>query len=122
MAESPYDHATLTLLDGRQYRFQLSMGGLRRVKQRFGISDLAELLKRDIAELSTLLYEALPKAERAAISEEDFVDLVPVDVDLIGKTVLKLFNVSFPDAPVRPPEEGGTEALSQTGPPSGASA
>lgn len=92
----PTDGPKLRLIDGVEKEFLLSMGSLRRLKKRFGVTLIKELLDRDAEEIGVpLLYEAM--VDRGNMTEDEFANLLPANLDIILRTVMSLLGYSFPD-------------------------
>jgi hypothetical protein len=111
MAES-FNHPTepllLTLLDGQEYKFLLSMGGLKRLKERFKAKGISDLLQADLVDAGVpILFEALQNKDE--LKEDKFIDLVPANLEDMGRAILKLFGASMPGPKDRPPVPNLTE-------------
>lgn len=96
MNERPIDPTKLTLNDGKEYKFLLSMGGLRRLKEKFGVKTVAGILERDACDVGIpVLYEAL--LDRGDMTEDEFADLLPAHLSKIGMAVAALLGASMPE-------------------------
>ncbi len=92
----PTDPIKLTLLDGKERGFLLSMGAIKRLKGRFKAKTVADLLTKDTEDvLVPVLFEAL--VEKDGLDEDRFTDLMPVDFEAISEAVRSLFGFSMPD-------------------------
>jgi hypothetical protein len=91
------DAVTIRLADGQELTLLLSAGGLIRLKKRFGAKTMKDLLDRDAVDSIPILYEAI--VDRGDLTEEQFADLLPADLEGIGRTVLTLMGVSLPARP-----------------------
>lgn len=96
--ERPVKPVTITLLDETEHRLRLSMGAVKRLKERFKVNLISELLNRDASDSVPILYEALPKEAKATMSEEDFADLVPANLEVTIKLVAALFGMFVPES------------------------
>lgn len=91
----PIQPVTLTAFDGQEFRFLLSMGGIRRLKERFGVKVINEILQYDAEGCGVpILYEAL--LDKNGMTEDEFAEKLPANLELIIQTVLKLLGVSLP--------------------------
>jgi hypothetical protein len=95
----PIETLTIHLADGQERKLLLSVGALKRLKTRFGVSTMKDLLERDAVDSVPILYEAL--TDKTGLTEDQFADLLPADLQAIGKTILALMGVSFPDRPTQ---------------------
>lgn len=92
-------------MDGREYKFLLSMGAIKRLKNRFNVKVISELLQRDAEEIGIpLLYEAM--LEKNGMTEQQFGEILPAHLEETIKTVMKLLGISFPES--RPTEAAQT--------------
>lgn len=86
---------SLLCVDGQERKFLLSMGGVRRLKQKLGSKTLQEVLQRDIEEAGIpILYEAL--LDRGELTEEQFADLLPSDLPTLLDAIMTLLDRSYP--------------------------
>ncbi len=93
----PIEPTTLKLLNGEERSFLLSMGAVKRLKSRFKVKTVEELLTRDTEDvLVPVLFEAL--MNRDGMTEDQFSDLMPVDFQAISVAVAELFVGSMPEA------------------------
>jgi hypothetical protein len=98
----------LELADGRVYRFLLSAGGIKRIKQRLNVASLQELLNRDAIDCAIpMLWEAMLDKPKD-MTEESFSDLLPAHLESLIKCVMHLLNISMPDNIDRPTGAGET--------------
>lgn len=101
------DPITITTTDKQERKLLLSMGGIRRLKKRLGLSTISEVMNQDAEAAGVpILYEAL--VDKDGLTEDQFADLLPADLAGIIATVAKLMGASFPDADDRPTEAGTT--------------
>lgn len=92
----PIDPVTITSIEGKEYQFLLSMGGIRRLKKALKVSNLAEILAFDAEAAGIpILYEAL--LEKGNMTEDQFADTLRADLNQIITTVTALLGVSMPD-------------------------
>lgn len=86
----------MTTIDGKEREFLLTMGGLRRIKQRMKVDSIGAVLGAD-AEASgvPLLFEAL--RDKDGLTEETFADILPANLELVMRTIAKLIGASFPE-------------------------
>jgi hypothetical protein len=94
------DPIILVLADGREARFLLTMGGLKRLKERLGAKNLGELLNRDETDAVTILWEALLGKE--GLTEATFADLLPAHVRTVFETIARLLGAELQPPPVAP--------------------
>lgn len=108
MSLRPIETLKLTLNDGKEYRFLLSAGGVKRTKERLGVQTLKDILDRDAVGAGIpILWEAmLDKPE--GWTEDSFSDQLPADMEGLTKSVMHLLGFSFPDPNNRP--TGGAPA------------
>lgn len=86
----------MTTIDGKEREFLLTMGGLRRFKQRMGVDRIEAVLGADAeATAVPLLFEAL--RDKGELTEETFADILPAHLELIMRTIAKLIGASFPE-------------------------
>jgi hypothetical protein len=82
------------------------MGGLRRAMRKLQSETLQELLSaRAESAIVTILYEALPASERSAMTEDEFADILPVDIQGLAGLVVNMLGAQNK----RPPAESTTE-------------
>ncbi len=94
---------TVKLIDGEERKFLLSMGGVRRLKERFALKSLKEVLDLDASEGGVaILYEAM--LDKCGLTESEFAEKLPAHLTVVVKAVAELFGVSFSDAKERPTE------------------
>lgn len=87
----PVDPITITTVDGVEHHLLLTLGGLRRVMQRFGARTTAELMQAaEVDAIGAILYEALPAAERASMTEEAFIEALPADLQMLSVAAVRL--------------------------------
>jgi len=87
----PVDPVTVTDINGAEHKCLLTMGGLRRVMQRLGVRSVQELMEQHAeSAIVTILYEALPAQERTAMTEEQFAELLPADINTLAAAVASL--------------------------------
>lgn len=94
----PIEALRFTTLDGKERRFLLTMGGIRRIKSRFQVKTLGEFMNQDAAEVGIpLLYEALQ--DKGDLTEDEFAELLPAHMETIAKLSAELLGASFPENP-----------------------
>lgn len=93
---------TLTLIDGKEYRFLLSAGGGRRLKERFKVETFNKFLEADVYEVGPpLLFEAmLDKPDQ--LTEEKFTDLLPGGIEYLTRAIFAVLGHSLPEPKDRP--------------------
>lgn len=97
------DPITITTTDGQERKLLLSMGGIRRLKQRLGLKNFSDFASLDIAEMSVpIIYEAL--LDKSDITEDKLADVLPAHLEEIGRTIAALIGASMPDARPTPAE------------------
>lgn len=95
--ERPIESVRLTGLDGTQYEFLLSMGALRRLKKRFGVSSLQELMAKDAEEAAIgFLWEGMLD-KKEGLTEDEFVNNLPAHLEALTRVVGLLLGASFPE-------------------------
>lgn len=95
------DPVILTTTDGEERKFLLTMGGIRRLKTRFGQEFLKEIMTKDAQEACVpILWEAM--IDKAGLTQETFEDILPADMIGTAKAVAQLLGVSFPESKDRP--------------------
>jgi len=95
------DPVVLFTVDGQEREFLLTMGGIRRLKTRFGQDFLRELVNKDAQEACVpVLWEAL--RDKAGLTQESFEDILPADMLGTVKAVAQLLGASFPESSDRP--------------------
>lgn len=98
----PIDPLMLTTVDGEEHALLLTMAGLRRLKQRFGVANLQELVSKDAESACVpILWEAV--LNKGAMTEEQFEEKLPAHVEDLFKLVARLLGISFPDPPAPAP-------------------
>lgn len=96
MNERSIDPITLVLKNGEERKFLLSMGDVRRLKTKFGVKLLSEILEQDACDCGiAVLYAAL--LDKGAMTEDEFAELLPAHVEVVIKAVARLLGASFPD-------------------------
>jgi len=91
------DPVTITTTDGQQRKLLLSMGGIRRLKQRMGVKNFGELMALDTEAISVpMIFEAL--LDKGNLTEETLADILPAHLEDIAATVVKLLGASMPEA------------------------
>lgn len=105
MSERPITPVAITLTDGQERKFLLSLGALKRIKERLKLDTLQELLNRDIVDCGIpILWEAL--LDKADMTEDRLADLLPADVQALIRSIMALLGVSMPESrPTLPPAE-----------------
>ncbi len=99
--ERPITPVTMTLIDGEERKFLLSMGGAKRLKARFNVKTLKDILALDAEEGGTaILWEAL--LDKNGLTEEQFREKLPAHLMTVVRVVGELFGASFPDWKERP--------------------
>jgi hypothetical protein len=98
----------LTTTDGKEREFLLTMGGVRRLKNKLGVKALGEIFALD-AESSgvPLLYEAL--RDKGDLTEDAFADILPANLEATVRAVAALLGASLPEA--RPTTAGSAETV-----------
>ena len=91
------DPVVIKTTDGKERKFLLSAGGINRLKQRFKVTTVKDLLAADESAAVTVLYEAM--LEKGDMTEEQFNDVLPYNPPHIVKAICMLFGASFPDPP-----------------------
>ena len=92
----------ITTTDGQERRLLLTMGGLRRLKERLKKDTLADLLNADAATIGpALIFEAL--LEKGTLTEDQLADLLPANLPEVVRTVGLLLGASFPETNGHPP-------------------
>ena len=117
MAES-FNHPTeplrLTLVDKQEREFLLTMGGVKKLKERFKAKAISDLLQADLVDAGVpILYEAM--LDKQGMTEEQFMELLPADLESLSKAILKLFGFSMPEPKDRPPNPDLTTWPAQIG-------
>lgn len=81
--------------DGKERKFLLSAGGMNRLKTRFTVKTVLELLTKDESASTAVLWEAL--LDKGDMTEDAFNDVLVYNPALIAKAIGLLLGVSFPD-------------------------
>jgi hypothetical protein len=98
----PITPVAITLTDGQERKFLLSLGGLKRIKEKLKVKNLADVFKLDAVDAGIpLLWEAL--LDKGGMTEAQFADLLPADLQAIAERMAALLGVSMPDARPTPP-------------------
>jgi hypothetical protein len=101
------DPVTIETTDKKQRKLLLSMGSIRRLKRKLGIENLSEIMSRDAEGAGVpILYEAL--LDKDGLTEDEFADLLPADLNGIIEIVARLMGASFPAQDDRPISAGPT--------------
>lgn len=87
----------LTTTDKKEREFLLTAGGMNRLKKRFDVKGLKDLLALEETAALAILYEAL--IEKTDMTEEQFNDILPFNPQQIGTAMAMLLGASFPDPP-----------------------
>lgn len=91
----PIEPLILRTIDGQERKFLLSMGGIKRLKIRFGVQTISEFLQQDAEACGVpILYEAL--LDKGGLTEDQFAELLPSHLEATGEAIGKLLGVSFP--------------------------
>ena len=102
--ERPIEAVSLTLINGEQRQFLLSMGAIKRLKARFKAPTLKELLDRDVEAIGVpILYEAM--LDRNGMTEDQLADMLPSHLVELGQAVQKLLGLSMPTPDPLPPTQ-----------------
>lgn len=111
MSETPLDPVRLTLMDGKEGRFLLTMGAIRRLKVRFGVKTIKDLLDRDVEEAGVpILFEAMMD-KTAGLTEDQFAEQLPAHLDSVMSALGQLMASSFPQQPKTRPTPASPEIL-----------
>lgn len=95
--ERPIDPVLLKLTNGEERKLLLSFGGLRRLKQKFQVKSIQELMQKDSEEaMLCVLFESV--LDKGDMTLDQFADLVPAHVADLAAIVGKLFGQSMPAA------------------------
>ena len=87
----------LKLMDGSEAQFLLSMGGIRKIKQKFGLKTIGEILAKDAEECGVpVLFEAM--LNKNGLTEEEFANKLPANLMATVKAIAQLLGASFPEA------------------------
>lgn len=96
MEARPITPLTLSLIDGTERRFILSIGDLNRLKTRFKMDQFKDFLALgELVICVPILYAAL--LDKGDMTEDALADLLPAHLEMLGRTVAKLLGVSFPE-------------------------
>lgn len=87
----------IKMSDGKERRFLLSSGGINRLKRKFEVKTLKELLDKDENAAFSILYEAM--LDKEGVTEDQFNDALPYNPEHIMKALAMLMGASFPDPP-----------------------
>lgn len=103
MPELSIDPIVIRLIGGEKRKFLLTMGGIRRLKTRFEVKTIQELMSRDLSDVGVpLLYEAM--LDKTGIDNEDaLADRLPAHLEALAMSVGKLLGASFPPNENPPP-------------------
>lgn len=99
--------------DGKERKFLLSAGGINRLKNRFSVKTVLELLTKDESASQAVLWESL--LDKGDMTEEQFNDILVYNPALIAKAVGLLLGASFPDPPLAA-SNGNSTTTTATGP------
>jgi hypothetical protein len=101
METRPIDPVEIVLIDGKPRSFLLSMGGIRRLKQRLKCKTLPEIMSKDTDEsIVPVLWEALLNKE--GMTEEQLADLIPAHIQSLASAINDLFQISLADKDPNP--------------------
>lgn len=96
------DPVRLTLIGGQERQFLLSMGGLRRLKQKFGAKVIGDLMTHDLEEVGVpILFEAM--IDKADMTEDQLAEALPAHLEELAATIAKLLGASLPERNGNPP-------------------
>lgn len=103
MAERPISPVTMTLCDGQERKFLLSLGGLKRIKEQLKLATLRDVFEMDAVDAGIpLLWEAL--LDKGDLTQQQFADLIPADIEHVTRTIVQLMGASLPEKnPTLPP-------------------
>ncbi len=87
----------LTTTDGKEREFLLTAGGMNRIKKKFDVNNIKELLALEETALVPILYEAL--LDKNDLTEEQFNDIIPFNPEPLMRALGMLLGASFPDPP-----------------------
>lgn len=90
--------ARITLLDGKERKFLLTRGGLRRLKDKLSLGSDADLLKMD-AETGLIPFMIECQVGEKDLTEENLPDLLPVHVQWQGEAFASILGFHIPNAP-----------------------
>lgn len=92
------DAVRVTLLDGKERRFLLSQGGMRRLRDRFGVRDFREVLNLPVVQIiAPFLFEAM--LDRGDMTEEQLEDIVSFHAADNQTIISEIIGVSTPNRP-----------------------
>ena len=98
----PTEALKLTLLDGKEREFLLTMGGVRRVVKRLGLTSEAELSRASgIDAIIVTLHEGC--LDKGDLSEGEFAELLPATrITDYSVACARLLGLSMPEPDGRP--------------------
>lgn len=94
--------ARITLLDGKERKFLLTRGGLRRLKEKLSMKEDADLLKMD-AETGLIPFMIECQVGEKDLTEENLPDLLPVHVEWQGQAFAAILGFHIPNGPQAEP-------------------
>jgi hypothetical protein len=97
------DPVCLKTVDGKDLRFILTRGAVKRLRARFGGKELSELLGQGEEAAAALLYESL--LDKGDMTEEQLSDVVPyLRMGQVAAAILEVCLVNPPTAATPPAE------------------
>lgn len=84
----------LELLDGSTYDLYMTYGKFKKVMNKHNVKSMQQLMAQegDLI-LSDVFYQCLPDDVRARMTQEQFEDLLPADMNYLAAKFAELFNV-----------------------------
>jgi hypothetical protein len=85
---------TIQLLDGTTYDLYMTYGKFKKVMNKHNVKSMQQLMTQegDLI-LSDVFYQCLPDEVKARLSQEQFEDLLPADMNYLAEKFAELFNV-----------------------------
>ena len=91
------DPIKFTFADGVERNLLLTHAGYRRAMKQHSVGNPDEMMQAGIDVIGTVLYQSLPKDARAAMTEDDFAEILPLNIRVLTGLFQDLLGVSVPD-------------------------
>lgn len=91
----PIDPVTIITMDEQERTLLLTFGSIKRIKARFGVKHFQDVMQKESDDaIGVILYEALVDK---SITEDQFYDILPADMDALGDVLQALFGKHLPE-------------------------